>query len=141
MKRFLNSLLKKPKNELKDVKIIHETGWNNASYSWDASTEEDKSPNPEELLAAAHASCFTLKLGIILRDIGYDPKGIKTASTIRLEGSSIAESNLVVRAEVPGISIERFAECAEKAKNECLISKALNMQIFMDAAIELTGQG
>lgn len=109
---------------------------NNTFYAWNTRYEEEKGTNPEELIAAAHAGCFTMKLSFLIGEAGFTPEEIITTSTVTLEESNITESHLVVNAKIPGISKERFLECAEKSKNECPVSKALNMKITMDAAIE-----
>src|SRR5438445_11138057 len=66
---------------------------NNAGYAWNTRFEEAKGTNPEELLAAAHASCFTMKLSFLLSDAGYPPETIETASTVTLEEGSITQSH------------------------------------------------
>ena len=108
-----------------------------APYGWGARFSEEKGTNPEELIAAAHASCFTMKLSFLLKEAGYVSKEIKTVSTVTLEDSSITHSHLLVKAKVSGISEEEFEKYAEKSKNECPVSKALNLKITMDASIEL----
>lgn len=109
---------------------------NNAFYAWNTRYSEEKGTNPEELLAAAHAGCFTMKLSFLLSDAGYVPEMIETTSTVTLEENTITQSHLVVKAKVPGISEKNFLECAEKSKNECPVSKALKLKITMDANVE-----
>jgi osmotically inducible protein OsmC len=109
---------------------------NNASYSWNTRFAEVKGTNPEELIAAAHAACFTMKLSFLLSGERHIPEEIITTSTITLK-ENLTQSHLVVKAKVPNITQEFFLECAEKAKNECPVSKALNLKITMDATIEL----
>lgn len=109
---------------------------NNAFYAYNTRFEEEKGTNPEELLAAAHASCFTMKLSFLLGDAGFIPGEIEATSTVTLEKNGITESHLNVKAKVPGISNERFNECAEKARAECPMSRALCIKVTMDAALE-----
>ena len=94
--------------------------------------------NPEELIAAAHASCFSMKLSFVLNEAGYTPDSIKTKCDITLGDGVITKSHLSVTAKVPGISAEKFKECAENAKLNCPISKSLNssIDISMDATLE-----
>jgi osmotically inducible protein OsmC len=139
MKRFLNCIFRTGKDG-SDRTLVDPRALNNASYSWDMNFGEDNDPDPEELLAAAHAGCFTKKLGFILINTGYAPKEIHTDSTIVIDGTRITESRLSVRADVPGISREFFFECAEKAKRECPVSRALNMKIYVDADLATTGK-
>lgn len=108
----------------------------NAFYAWNSRYAEEKGTNPEELIAAAHAGCFTMKLGFLLSDAGFPPQEIETSSTVTLEESTITESHLVVNAVVPGIEKERFMELAEKSRKECPVSKALNMKITMEAHVK-----
>ncbi len=108
---------------------------NNAFYAWNTRFGSAKGTNPEELIAAAHASCFTMKLSFLIADKGYTAEEIETTSTVTLEESTITESHLVVRAKVLGMSRKDFEECAEKARTDCPVSKALNLKVTMEANI------
>ena len=108
-----------------------------ANYAWNTRFEEAKGTNPEELLAAAHAACFTMKLSFVINEARFTADEIETTTTVTLEKSGITESHLSVKAKVPGISKEKFEECAEKAKNECPVSRALSIKITMDALLLL----
>ena len=94
--------------------------------------------NPEELVAAAHAGCFTMKLSILLEEAGHTPDSVETKCEITFGGGAIAKSHLTVNASVPGISDEKFRECAENAKKNCPISKSLNssIEVTMDASLK-----
>lgn len=105
------------------------------AYSYKSRFEEGTGTNPEELIAAAHAGCFTMKLSFVLGAAGFTPESIETTSTVTLEDGVIKSSQLSVKASVPGISEEKFQECAEDAKANCPVSKALNMQITMTASL------
>ncbi len=109
----------------------------NAFYAWNTRFEDEKGTNPEELLAAAHASCFTMKLSFLLSEDGHTPVEIKTTSTVTMEGGLIDQSHLVVKASVPGMTEERFIEYTEKAKNECPMSRALNLKITLEASLKV----
>jgi osmotically inducible protein OsmC len=108
----------------------------NVPYAWNTRFGENKGTNPEELLAAAHASCFTMKLSFLISDAGYEPEEITTTASVKMEDGKIAESHLLVKARIQRINEEEFLTHAEKAKNECPMSRALNVKITMDASIE-----
>ncbi|HYE54752.1 MAG TPA: OsmC family protein [Chitinophagaceae bacterium] len=95
-------------------------------YSYKSRFEQGTGTNPEELVAAAHAGCFTMKLSFVLGSAGFIPENIETSCTVELKDGTIATSQLVVKAKVPDISPERFQECVEDAKANCPISKALS---------------
>ena len=104
-------------------------------YSYKSRFEEGTGTNPEELVAAAHAGCFSMKLSFVLGAAGFEPESIETSSATNFENGVLTNSHLTVKAKVPGISAEKFKECAEEAKATCPISKALNMSITMDASL------
>jgi|SRR3954464_4091304 osmotically inducible protein OsmC len=106
------------------------------AYSYKSRFEEGTGTNPEELIAAAHAGCFSMKLSFVLGAAGFTPESIETTSTITLEDGAIKSSQLNVKAQVPGISDDQFQECAEDAKANCPVSKVLNAQITMNATLE-----
>ncbi len=93
--------------------------------------------NPEELVAAAHAGCFSMKLSFVLNEAGFTADKIETKCDITFGDGAISKSHLTVNAKVPGISKEKFDECANNAKENCPISKSLssNIDISMDATL------
>jgi len=98
--------------------------------------EEVQGTSPEELVAAAHSGCFSMKLSFVLGAAGFTPDNIDTKCTITLDpAAGITGSHLEVKAKVPGIDAAKFAECAAEAKANCPISKLLNTNITMDAAL------
>lgn len=97
--------------------------------------EEVKGTSSEELIAAAHAGCFSMKLSFVLGEAGFTPENIDTKCTITLENGAITESHLEVKAKVPGIDAAKFKECAEGAKANCPISKLLNTKITLEASL------
>jgi osmotically inducible protein OsmC len=105
------------------------------SYSFSSRFEEGEGTNPEELIAAAHAGCFSMKLSFVLGAAGFTPESIHTDCIITLENGTITTSHLVTKAKVPGISKEKFIECANDAKSNCPVSKVLNAEILMDAEL------
>jgi len=106
-----------------------------AQYSYKSRFEEGTGTNPEELIAAAHAGCFSMKLSFILGAAGFEPESIETSAAINLENGVITNSHLTVKAKVPGIAQEKFKECTEDAKANCPVSKILNLSITMDATL------
>jgi osmotically inducible protein OsmC len=106
-----------------------------APYAWDTRFQDGPGTNPEELLGAAHAACFTMKLTFLLTGAGFPPESIETVGEVTLEKDSISRSHLKVKAEVPGIGSKQFETLAEDAKTNCMVSKALNMKITMEAIL------
>src|SRR5688572_22102811 len=104
-------------------------------YSYKSRFEEGVGTNPEELIAAAHAGCFSMKLSFVLGAAGHEPTSIETTCVITLENGTITNSHLTVKATVPGIDAAKFQECAEDAKANCPVSKALKMDISMEASL------
>jgi len=97
--------------------------------------EEVQGTSPEELVAAAHAGCFSMKLSFVLGAAGFTPDNIDTKCTITLENGAITESHLEVKASVPNIDESKFNECAAEAKATCPISKLLNTNITLEATL------
>ena len=123
---------------LKDGKgtISSESGvLKETQYSFSTRFENGVGTNPEELVAAAHAGCFTMKLSFVLGAAGFTPDNIDTKCTITLDNGAITESELEVKATVPGIDAAKFAECAADAKANCPVSKLLNTKITMNASL------
>ena len=104
-------------------------------YSYKSRFEEGTGTNPEELVAAAHAGCYSMKLSFVLGAAGFEPESIETSAAINFENGVLTNSHLTVKAKVPGISAEKFKECAEDAKANCPISKALSIPITLDASL------
>ena len=111
------------------------TAINNAQYSYKSRFEQGVGTNPEELIAAAHAGCFSMKLSFVLGAAGFEPQSIETSSDIDFDNGVLKSSHLTVKAKVPGISPEKFQEAAKEAKENCPVSKALRMDITMDAQL------
>ncbi|HMR92812.1 MAG TPA: OsmC family peroxiredoxin [Chitinophagaceae bacterium] len=107
----------------------------NTQYSYKSRFEEGIGTNPEELIAAAHAGCFSMKLSFVLNAAGFTADNIDTKCTITLDNGAITGSHLEVKAAVPGIDAAKFAEAAADAKANCPISKLLNTSITMDASL------
>ncbi len=105
-------------------------------YSFVSRFESGIGTNPEELMAAAHAGCFSMKLSFVLGEAGFTPDTITTNCEISLKDGVITTSALSVTAKVPGISAEKFEECAQDAKENCPVSKAYSMEITLSASLQ-----
>ncbi len=107
------------------------SGYFEGPYTYASRFEEAKGTNPEELLGAAHAGCYSMFLSALITKAGYTPTRIHTTATVHLEaGPTITRIDLHTQAEVPGLDEATFLEKAEEAKQGCPVSKAL-------AAVEL----
>jgi lipoyl-dependent peroxiredoxin len=104
-------------------------------YSYTSRFENGIGTNPEELVAAAHAGCYSMKLSFVLGAAGFTPDNIDTKCTVTFDNGSITESHLEVKAKVPGIDAAKFAEVAAEAKITCPISKSINANITLDASL------
>jgi osmotically inducible protein OsmC len=108
----------------------------NQSYSFSTRFGEDPGTNPEELVAAAHASCFTMALSFGLAKEGFSEGTLETTARVKLEkegdGFKVSRSDLVLEASLPGIDPSRFAEIAEDAKANCPISKLFNAEMTLE---------
>jgi osmotically inducible protein OsmC len=113
---------------------------NNAPYSFVTRFENEKGTNPEELIGAAHAGCFSMALSGQLNNAGLKPERIATEATVTLEkleaGFAITTIHLQVNARVPGATQDQFNTAATNAKAGCPVSKLLNAKITMDAKLE-----
>lgn len=105
-------------------------------YSFNSRFAEGKGTNPEELIAAAHAGCFSMKLSFVLGEAGFTPQQITTDCTITIDDGTITQSQLVLKAKVQGITEDKFKACAEDAKANCPVSKLLNTNISLTATLE-----
>jgi len=104
-------------------------------YNYVSRFESGTDTNPEELVAAAHASCFAMKLSFVLGAAGFTADEIQTDCIINFEDGVITNSHLVLKAKVPGITKEKLDECAKEAQQNCPISKLLNTNITMEASL------
>jgi len=109
--------------------------FSNTPISFRTRFEEVQGTSPEELAAAAHAGCFSMKLSFVLGAAGFTPDNIDTKCTITLENGGITESHLEVTASVPRIDESKFNECVADAKANCPISKLFNTKITAEARL------
>lgn len=109
-------------------------------YSFRTRFETEKGTNPEELLAAAHAGCFTMALAFQLQLAGFTPTELNTEAAVSLEpdgpGFKISKSALTLRASVPGIDKAKFDELTAAAEKGCPVSRLFNTEITLDAVLD-----
>lgn len=111
------------------------TTLNKTQYSFNSRFADGVGTNPEELVAAAHAGCFTMKLSFVLNAAGFTADEIETKCDITLADGAITESHLSVNAKVPGINKEQFDAAVADAKDNCPISKLFNTNITHEAVL------
>jgi osmotically inducible protein OsmC len=109
-------------------------------YGFNTRFEGQAGTNPEELIGAAHASCYSMALSMILGEDEFEPESIKTEATVSLEqdsgGFTITAIHLATTARIPGIDQAKFEEAANKAKEGCPVSKLFKAEITLDAKLE-----
>lgn len=121
--------------------ISTETGvLRDAPYGFKARFEGGKGTNPEELIGAAHAGCFSMALSMILGDAGLKADSIDTKAEVTLDqvdgGFAITAVHLILKAKIPGATQQQFDELTKKAKEGCPVSKVLNAKITLDATLQ-----
>lgn len=112
------------------------TTLNNAQLSFKTRFEDGVGTNPEELIGAAHAGCFSMKLSFVLSELGFVPENIDTTAKVIFEDGKITQIHLELAAKVPGISEDDFQKAALNAKENCPVSQLLKADIFLSANLE-----
>jgi osmotically inducible protein OsmC len=138
MSKYANAEWRGTGKEGKGILSTETKTLNNAPFTFATRFGDAKDgTNPEELIAAAHAGCFSMKLSFVLNEAGFTPDKIETKCDITFGDGAISKSHLTVKAKVPGITKEKFDECAKNAKENCPVSKSLssNIDISMDATL------
>jgi len=135
MKRTATAVWNGSGKEGKGNLTTQSTTLNKTQYSFSSRFENGVGTNPEELIAAAHAGCFTMKLSFDLGAAGFTPDSLETTAEVTLDNGTITTSKLTLTAKVPGISKEKFDEVAAGAKANCPVSKVLNAAISLDATL------
>ena len=111
------------------------------NFNFSSRFEKNAGTNPEELIAAAHAGCFSMALSALLSENGYEPNSISTVAEVTIDQQgdsySITESTLTTKADVPKIEEPLFLKLAEAAKNNCPVSKALSSSVNVNLIAEL----
>ena len=123
----------------KGVVSAHSGAFKNLAYTFATRFEDKPGTNPEELIAAAHAGCFSMAFSAELGKAGLNPQSIETAADLTLEmlpgGPTITAIHLRTTARVPGADKAKFAAAAEAAKTGCPVSRALNAKITLEAKL------
>lgn len=106
-------------------------------YSYKTRFEDGSGTNPDELIAAAHAGCFAMALSLMLGEEGYEPESLDATAEVTMDPDQLklTKSHLTLKAKIPNIEEDKFQEIANKAKENCPVSKALNMDISLDASL------
>ena len=105
----------------------------NANHTQKSRFKDAPGTNPEELIGAAHAGCYCMKLSFVIGEAGFTPDDISTNATVYFEDGVISRVHLDVTAQVPGMSADAFATAAQDAKENCPISKSLTADVTLDA--------
>jgi osmotically inducible protein OsmC len=135
MKRTANAVWNGSGKEGKGQLTTQSTTLNKTPYSYKSRFEEGTGTNPEELIAAAHAGCFAMKLSFVLQAAGFTADALDVSAEVTLDNGSITSSHLVLKAKIPGIDANKFKESAEDAKANCPVSKLLNTTITLDSSL------
>lgn len=112
--------------------VLHQT-----QYSFNSRFENGIGTNPEELIAAAHAGCFAMKLSFVLGAAGFTPESLETKCEITFENGALTKSHLILTAKVPGIDTEKFQECVKDAEQNCPISQLLGSGLVISSEATL----
>ncbi len=105
---------------------VQSGAFSNTQYSYRSRFEEGTGTNPEELIGAAHAGCYSMALSNALAEAGHVPDSVKTTASVKMEGLKITEVLLQTEGSVPGLSAEEFQTYADDAKKNCPVSQALS---------------
>ena len=138
MKRKVNAIWKGGGADGNGVLSAQSGAFDKMPYSFKTRFENDEGKlgtNPEELIAAAHAGCFNMKLSFVLNEAGYSPEELNTDAVLTFEDGKILLIELNLSAKVSDVSKEEFEELAEDAKKNCPISGALNCDITLNPTL------
>ena len=138
MKRKVNAIWKGNGADGNGILTAQSGAFNNMPYSFKTRFENDNGSlgtNPEELIAAALAGCFNMKLSFVLNEADFNPEELNTEATLSFEDGKIVSIFLDLKGKVSEIKEEKFVELAEEAKNNCPISSSLNCSISLKASL------
>ena len=138
MKRKINAIWKGDGADGTGVLTAQSGAFNNMPYSFKTRFKNDDGTlgtNPEELIAAAHAGCFNMKLSFVLNESDYNPEELNTDAVLTFEDGKVISIELNLKAKIPNIDEEKFQELAEEAKENCPISGVLNCDIILKATL------
>ena len=138
MKRKVNAIWKGNGADGNGTLTAQSGAFNNMPYSFKTRFENENGSlgtNPEELIAAALAGCFNMKLSFVLNEASHNPEELNTDALLIFEDGKILSIELKLKGKVSGINEEKFIEFAEEAKNGCPISGVLNCDIILNASL------
>ena len=138
MKRKVNAIWKGNGADGNGTLTAQSGAFNNMPYSFKTRFENDNGSlgtNPEELIAAALAGCFNMKLSFVLNEADFNPEELNTEALLTFEDGKVISIELDLKAKVLGIKDEKFIELAEDAKENCPISGVLNCEIILNASL------
>ena len=138
MKRKVNAVWSGDGADGTGVLSAQSGAFNNMPYSFKSRFKNDDGTlgtNPEELIAAALAGCFNMKLSFVLNDAGFNPESLKTDAILTFEEGVVTNIALILKAKVTDITTEKFAILANEAKENCPISAVLNCNITLEASL------
>ena len=135
MKRSAKAVWKGTVKDGSGVLTTQSTTLNETQYSFKSRFDEGVGTNPEELLAAAHAGCFTMKTSALLSEAGFIPESLETDCKISFVDGKIALSELTLTAKVPAISEDDFQKIANDAKDSCPVSQAFSFDKSLTATL------
>ncbi len=135
MKRTANAIWIGTGKEGKGSLSTQSTTLNKTQYSYQSRFENGVGTNPEELIGAAHAGCFAMKLSFVLQGMNLTAESLDVQSEITLDNGAITLAHLILKAKIPGITPAQFTEATADAKQNCPISKLFNTTITLDASL------
>jgi len=136
MKRTATAIWEGSGKEGKGNLTTQSTVLQNTQYSFNTRFEDGVGTNPEELVAAAHAGCFSMKLAFNIDAAGFKATVLETKCFINFQDGAITESHLVLKAKVPGATKEQFDAAVEFSEKNCPISKLFNTKITVESTLE-----
>ncbi len=135
MKRYASAVWNGTGKEGNGTLSTESDAFSNLPYTFRSRFEDEPKTNPEELVAAAHAGCFNMKLAFVLGAAGFTPTHLDTTCHITLEDGAISASALTLKATIEGIDQAAFETAVKEAKENCPISKLYNTTITVDATL------
>ena len=138
MKRKINAIWKGDGADGNGILTAQSGAFKNMPYTFKTRFENDNGTlgtNPEELIAAALAGCFNMKLSFVLNEANFNPQELNTDAVLTFEDGKVLSIELNLKAKVPSITQDKFIELAHEAKNNCPVSGVLNCKIILNASL------
>tara|TARA_X000001036_G_scaffold3792_1_gene3332 strand:- start:418 stop:837 length:420 start_codon:yes stop_codon:yes gene_type:complete len=138
MKRKINAIWKGDGADGNGILTAQSGAFKNMPYTFKTRFENDNGTlgtNPEELIAAALAGCFNMKLSFVLNEANFNPQELNTDAVLTFEDGKVLSIELNLKAKVPSITQDKFIELADDAKNNCPVSGVLNCKIILNASL------